>query len=284
VFASLSANGQSLEEHLGSPESIDELADRAPDGEIDLSAGVHKIHVPRQLEAPAREHGGHVSRAVLARVHDQAQRQAIRPRAGEQAGSEISDRGSAAQRWEQRSAWGSRSNGHSYNGHQPVAEQLPDDPAFKAYFALLVKRHGEERARSILVPKRHNTAFYPNMTLQALNQHVRVIVPVAVDRTSPCLSDHVQRRARRDEPRLRAPPQSHPLGRVADQTDDLECFRRCQTGLSARGSEWVWLPAASRPTARTRAGRLRQPGHRRIQQARRNTPLGCAYERGRVRS
>ena len=104
-------------------------------------------------------------------------------RAGEDSASAISDRGSAAQRWEQRSAWGARSTGHSYNGHQPIAEQLPDDPLFNSYRALLEKQHGVGRTRQILTPKRHNTAFYPNMTLQALNQHVRVIVPVAVDRT-----------------------------------------------------------------------------------------------------
>ena len=43
VFASLAADGLSLEEHLGhAKDSIDELVDRAPAGEIDLSAGVHK--------------------------------------------------------------------------------------------------------------------------------------------------------------------------------------------------------------------------------------------------
>ena len=42
VFASLAEQGPSLEDHLGSAkDSIDELVDRAPDGEIDLSAGVH---------------------------------------------------------------------------------------------------------------------------------------------------------------------------------------------------------------------------------------------------
>lgn len=25
------------------------------------------------------------------------------------------------------------------------------------------------------------------------------------------------------------------------QTDDLECFRRCQNGLAAQSSDWVWF-------------------------------------------
>ena len=243
IFASLAERGPGIEEHLGTAkDSIDELADRAPDGEIDLGGGVHKYmfrgnwklqlentvdmyHVPFSHESSVSRSGRQFSRG-----------------AGQSAGSAISDRGSAAERWEQRPAWGSRTNGHSYAGHQPVAEEIPDTPVFKSYFAALEARHGRERALQILQPKRHNTAFYPNMTLQALNQHVRVIVPVAVDRTEV----HVY------PVRLKGAPKEMNDGFVRHlnlthsaasliQTDDLECFRRCQTGLSAQNSEWVWF-------------------------------------------
>ena len=243
VFASLAERGPCLEDHLGSAkDSIDELVDRAPDGEIDLSAGVHKYmfrgnwklqlentvdmyHVPFSHESSVSRSGRQFSRG-----------------AGQSAGSAISDRGSAAQRWEQRTAWGSRSNGHSYAGHQPVAEELPDTPTFKAYFSALEARHGKERALEILKPKRHNTAFYPNMTLQALNQHVRVIVPVAIDRTEV----HVYPIKFKGAPKemndgfVRHLNLTHSAASLI-QTDDLECFRRCQTGLSAQSSDWVWF-------------------------------------------
>lgn len=243
VFASLAEQGPCLEDHLGSAkDSIDELVDRAPDGEIDLSAGVHKYmfrgnwklqlentvdmyHVPFSHESSVSRSGRQFSRG-----------------AGQSAGSAISDRGSAAQRWEQRIAWGSRSNGHSYAGHQPVAEELPDTPTFRAYFSALEARHGKERALEILKPKRHNTAFYPNMTLQALNQHVRVIVPVAVDRTEV----HVYPIKFKGAPKemndgfVRHLNLTHSAASLI-QTDDLECFRRCQTGLSAQNSDWVWF-------------------------------------------
>ena len=218
------------------------MVDRAPDGEIDLSAGVHKYmfrgnwklqlentvdmyHVPFSHESSVSRSGRQFSRG-----------------AGQSAGSAISDRGSAAQRWEQRTAWGSRSNGHSYAGHQPVAEELPDTPTFKAYFSALEARHGKERALEILKPKRHNTAFYPNMTLQALNQHVRVIVPVAIDRTEV----HVYPIKFKGAPKemndgfVRHLNLTHSAASLI-QTDDLECFRRCQTGLSAQSSDWVWF-------------------------------------------
>ena len=243
VFASLAADGLSLEEHLGhAKDSIDELVDRAPAGEIDLSAGVHKYmfrgnwklqlenvvdmyHVPFSHESTIRRSGRQFGR-----------------RAGEDSGSAISDKGAAAKRWEERAAWGSRENGHSYTGHQPVAEQLPDDPTFRSYLASLEALHGIERARETLRPKRHNTAFYPNMTLQALNQHVRVIVPVAVDRTEVHVYP-VQLKGAPDEMNrgfVRHLNNTHSAASLI-QTDDLECFRRCQIGLKTQGSDWVWF-------------------------------------------
>ena len=243
IFASLSKQGPSLDEHLGhAKDSIDELCDRAPAGEIELGGGVHKYlyrgnwklqlenavdmyHVPFSHESSVRRSGKQFGR-----------------RAGEDSSSAISDRGSAAERWEQRSAWGARSSGHSYNGHQPIAEQLPDDPVFNAYRALLEKKHGASRTRQILTPKRHNTAFYPNMTLQALNQHVRVIVPVAVDRTEVHVYP-VMLKGAPDEMNkgfVRHLNVTHSAASLI-QTDDLECFRRCQDGMKAPGSDWVWF-------------------------------------------
>jgi benzoate/toluate 1,2-dioxygenase subunit alpha len=243
VFASLAPKGPSLEEHLGGArDSIDEVVDRAPDGEIDLGAGVHKYmyrgnwklqlentvdmyHVPFSHESTVRRSGKQFGR-----------------RAGEESGSAISDRGNAAQRWEERVAWASRADGHSYNGHQPVAEQESDDPVYKSYVASLEAWHGVARTREILRPKRHNTAFYPNMTLQALNQHVRVIVPVAVDRTEVHVYPIKLKGAPEEMNRgfVRHLSLTHSAASLI-QTDDLECFRRCQTGLASQGSDWVWF-------------------------------------------
>ena len=243
VFASLAADGPTLTEHLGPARmSIDELVDRAPDGEIDLSAGVHKYmfrgnwklqlentvdmyHVPFSHESSVRRDGRQFDRGT-----------------GQKAGSAISDRGSAAQKWEQRIAWGSRSNGHSWAGHQPVAEEASTDPVYLEYVAALEARHGKERTQVILAPKRHNTAFYPNMTLQALNSHVRVIVPIAVDRTEvnvfPIRLKGAPEAMNRQS--VRHLNLTHSAASLI-QTDDLECFRRCQEGLSAQSSDWVWF-------------------------------------------
>ena len=139
-------------------------------------------------------------------------------------------------------AWGAAAYGHSYAGHQPVAEGNPDDPVFKEYIAALEARHGKSRTEEILRPRRHNTAFFPNMTLQALNYHVRVIIPVAVDRTEI----HVY------PVQFKGAPAAMNAGFVRHmnvthsaasfiQTDDLECFRRCQEGIVAQASDWIWF-------------------------------------------
>jgi benzoate/toluate 1,2-dioxygenase alpha subunit len=243
IFASLAESGQGLDDFLGhAKESIDELCDRAPEGEIDLSGGVHKYtfrgNWKLQLENTVDMY--HVPFSHESTVGASGRQFGRRP--GEKAGSAISDRGGAAARWEERTAWGSRANGHSYAGHQPVAESLPDDPLFRSYVAMLEARYGRERTAEILRPKRHNTAFYPNMTLQALNHHVRVIHPVAVDRTE----------IRVYPVKLKGAPEEMNRGFVRHlnvthsassliQTDDLENFRRCQDGVSGQGSDWVWF-------------------------------------------
>jgi phenylpropionate dioxygenase-like ring-hydroxylating dioxygenase large terminal subunit len=243
VFASLAAGGQSLDDYLGhAKDSIDELCDRAPDGEVDLSGGVHRYtfrgNWKLQLENTVDMY--HVPFSHESTVSRSGRQFGRRP--GDSAGSAISDRGSAAARWEQRTAWGSRANGHSYAGHQPVAETLPDDPLFKSYVALLEAKHGPERALEILRPRRHNTAFFPNMTLQALNHHVRVIQPVAVDRTEIRVYP-VKLKGAPDEMNrgfIRHLNVTHSAASLI-QTDDLENFRRCQAGAEAQGSEWVWF-------------------------------------------
>lgn len=243
IFASLAETGPSLAEHLGhARHSIDELADRAPAGELDLGGGVHRYlfrgnwklqlensvdmyHVPFSHESTVGRTGRQFSR-----------------RTGDNEASAISDRGAAAARWEQRVAWGSRASGHAYAGHQPIAEALPHDPVFKSYVAALEARHGPERTQEILRPKRHNTAFYPNMTLQALNQHVRVIIPMAVDRTEVHVYPVQLKGAPAEMNRgfVRHLNLTHSAASLI-QTDDLECFRRCQDGLAAGNSEWVWF-------------------------------------------
>ena len=244
VFASLSADGPDLATHLGHARaSIDELVDKAPDGAVDLSGGVHKYlfrgnwklqmentvdmyHVPFSHESTLRRDGRQFSR-----------------RRGDQSGSDIATSGAAADRWEQRIAWASKETGHTYTGHQPAAEQKAnEDPVYREYVAALTARLGEEKTAEALNPKRHNTWFFPNMSLQALNPHVRVVRPVAIDRTEiwvyPIRFCGAPEAMNVDL--VRQLNLTHSAASLI-QTDDLENFTRVQEGLGAQNSDWVWF-------------------------------------------
>ena len=54
---------------------------------------------------------------------------------------------------EERVAWGAAQYGHSYAGHQPVAEGRLDDSVFDEYVAALAARHSKARTEEILTPR-----------------------------------------------------------------------------------------------------------------------------------
>ena len=242
VFASLSPDGPDLTQHLGHARaSIDELVDKAPGGSVDLSGGVHKYmfrgnwklqmentvdmyHVPFSHESTLRRDGRQFSR-----------------RRGDDSGSTVSTTGAAAERWEQRVAWASKETGHTYTGHQPAAEHTAsEDPVFQEYVASLTALHGAEKTQDILNPKRHNTWYFPNMSLQALNPHVRVIRPVTVDRTEvwvyPVTFKGAPEAMNADI--IIQLNRTHAAASLI-QTDDLENFTRVQNGVGAANFDWV---------------------------------------------
>ena len=243
VFASLAESGPDLDLWLGEAKSsIDEILARAPDGEIELTGGVHRYlyrgNWKLQLENVVDMY--HVPFSHESTVSRSGKQFGRRP--GEKAASKISSKGNAAVRWEERIAWGAGQFGHSYTGHQPVAEKLLENPIFKEYLSALEKRHGATRAREVLLPRRHNTAFFPNLSLQALNLHVRVIYPLSVDRTEVRVYP-IKLKGAPDEMNhgfIRHLNLTHSAASLI-QTDDLECFRRCQVGGEADNSEWVWF-------------------------------------------
>jgi len=243
VFACVAEEAPPLKDWLGpSRHSIDDIVDRSPSGKVLLNAGIHRYvfrgnwkfqlentvdmyHVPFSHESTLSPRGHQFSR-----------------RQGDDVGSTISDEGKPAERWEKREAWGAAINGHSYTGHQPVADKKREDPAYLRYVESLRSNHSPERLAEVLAPRRHNTAFYPNMSLQALNQHVRVIRPVGVDRTEilvwPVLFEGAPAEMNRDI--IRGLNVTHSAASLI-QTDDLENFHRCQMGSAAENSEWVWF-------------------------------------------
>src|SRR5262249_41441710 len=74
-------------------------------------------------------------------------------------------------------------NGHGWTSNTSLDDGKRSSPAFDEYKRVLAEKVGAERAREILTPRLHNSLIYPNVSIMGLNIHVRVIKPIAVDRT-----------------------------------------------------------------------------------------------------
>jgi phenylpropionate dioxygenase-like ring-hydroxylating dioxygenase large terminal subunit len=135
--------------------------------------------------------------------------------------------------------------GHVYMGgfyKGGVIGAQREDAVFTRYRAQLVERHGEEKAAAVLALDRFNNLVWPNLSINARFAAMRVVQPLAADRTVVevlCL--------RLDG----AAPEMHeltlqfvnlaasPASLVA--SDDLEVFERCQRGLQDTALDWIDL-------------------------------------------
>jgi hypothetical protein len=113
-------------------------------------------------------------------------------------------------------------------------------PAFDEYKRVLADKVGADRATEILTPRLHNSLIYPNMSIMGLNIHVRVIKPLAVDRTEVNIFPIrlVGAPAAMNFGNIRLLNVTHSAASFV-QTDDLESFVRAQKGLQSHLTDWV---------------------------------------------
>jgi phenylpropionate dioxygenase-like ring-hydroxylating dioxygenase large terminal subunit len=247
IFASLAAEGPSLADYLGDiADALDNMADRAPAGELEAAGGVlrqefrgnWKLMMENTLDLlhPGFVHQSSVA-AVRAHLDD-----GERADEAEQAIQMIAANGLPLDRWDDQNVYGF-DNGHCYmEGFYKggVIDPALDAPEFDAYRAAMQDAYGEARMREILARETFNNLIYPNVTLNTRYQFLRLIQPVAVDRThvySYCF-------------RLKGAPDemlpmsvrfvttvSSPSSLIA--TDDLAVFERTHQALADGGSEWI---------------------------------------------
>jgi hypothetical protein len=129
--------------------------------------------------------------------------------------------------------------GHGYQGRPPV-ETLPSGAVYEDYVSRLVAKHGEERTQQILKYDRFNSVIYPSMTFQAFGQHIRVVRPLAVDRTEIQVYPVSLKGAPEafNTAAIRSLAATHSAASMI-QTDDIEIFERAQRGLASTGNDWV---------------------------------------------
>jgi benzoate/toluate 1,2-dioxygenase subunit alpha len=244
VFARLSRSGASFEQYFGdSLSSIDNLADRSPVGRLEVSgAPLRYMHnsnwkmFVENLNDTMHPMVAHESSAGTARSlwKDQPP-DAPKPMVIEQFLPFVSN-------YEFFDKMGVKiyDNGHSYTGVNFSIHSSYS--AISEYAAQMEAAYGAERAQAILGESRHNTVYYPSLTVKGAIQTIRVVRPIAVDRT---LIESFTLRL------IGAPPalleRSATYNRVVNAPtsvvghDDLYCYRAIQEGLASNGNEWVSL-------------------------------------------
>ena len=244
VFARLSADGPGFREFFGeSLSSIDNMVDRAPEGELVLAGGalryLHNCNWKmfiENLNDTMHPMVAHESSAGIAKqLWKDKPADEPKPMAIEQFVPFASD-------YKFFDDMGVRvfANGHSYTGVNFSIHSKYS--AVPEYEAALVARHGEERAHAILREARHNTVYYPSLTIKGAIQAIRVVRPLGPDRT--IIESYTFRLKGAPAPlHQRTMTYSRlinsPMSVVGH--DDLHAYRSIQEGLASTGNEWVSL-------------------------------------------
>ena len=239
VFASSNPKVSKLDDYLvGAKSGIDDICDRAPGGEVEIAGGVHKYvfkgNWKFQIENVVdlyHPYYSHESTLV-------GEGQQFKRRSGDRGGLKIEERsGQPSSQFDTTGIWAFE-NGHTYTGKGPTGER--SGPLHEEYLRRMIKVHGKKRTQEIVDFNRHNTAVYPNLIIQSLSQHIRVIFP----RSEKLTEVHVYPLRLKGAPEgmheqvVRYLNVTHSPASFV-QTDDLECFKRCQEGLQTQGSDWV---------------------------------------------
>jgi phenylpropionate dioxygenase-like ring-hydroxylating dioxygenase large terminal subunit len=258
VFASLAADGPDLGTFLGPvASSFDDMVERAPDDTLEVAGGVFKHAYDgnwklylENLNDGVHPNAVHQSSIEAARAQDDS---VATDGAGEIAVRQMRQNGAAYGFWEKEVGLFTFPFGHSYLSDYHTDEKLvvaKRDPVFADYIDALERAKGRARAQAILGVGRWNTNLYPNCSFMSQFRQLRVVHPIAVDRTEVHTFNF----------RMRAAPARlfHDTIRFANVvngtgspvlTDDLETYGRIQAGLQARGPEWI---NAARQFARER--------------------------------
>ena len=244
VFARLSGKGIGFKEYFGeSLSSIDYLADRSPEGELEMTGGclryLHNCNwkmFVENLNDTMHPMIAHASSAGTAkRLWEGQPADKPKPMAVEQFVPFVNG-------YQFFDEMGVKvyPHGHGYSGVNFSIHSAYSP--IKEYEQAMRRAYGEERAKDILGTVRHNTVYYPSLTIKGAIQSIRVARPLAADRT---LIESWTFRLKGAPDSLLARTVMYnrlinsPMSVVGH--DDLHCYRSIQEGLAAQGNEWVNL-------------------------------------------
>src|SRR5688572_12764079 len=251
IFASLADSGPGLEEFLGPAKaSFDDFVDRAPGGELEVAGGVFKHAYNGNWKLMLENHldGAHPAWVHASSVA--VARGAPEPgKPGEEQYSDIAVRqmrqnGAPDAVWEAIGMW-TTPHGHGYMGDYHDDSRLVaglGNPVFEDYRARLVDRLGEKEADRILRVTLWNTIIYPNCSFMSQFRQLRIIHPIAVNRSVVTTYSF----------RMKDAPAQMFRDTIAFAnvvngtgswvlTDDLEVYERIQNGFASGAVDWAYI-------------------------------------------
>jgi phenylpropionate dioxygenase-like ring-hydroxylating dioxygenase large terminal subunit len=263
IFASLAAEGTDFAVALGPMKSsLDDIVDRAPDGEIEFAGGVlrqvsssnWKLIIENandMVHAGAlHESANDAALATSTEGYDPefGQHRVAAMRSNASPLAKMDESGTAGYPW-----------GHSFIGGLPRAPR--GGAVFAEYRRRMVARHGEARTNEILSVTRHLNLIYPNLLTNGFYSMIKVILPVAVDRTE-VLAFPIRLKGAPEEMFHTTINMVNNTGSTAGlaMADDLEMYQRCQLGYAAESVEWIDLGRGYGLERRDDTGALRATG------------------------
>jgi benzoate/toluate 1,2-dioxygenase alpha subunit len=244
IFARTAPAGAGFEEYFGdSLSSIDNLVERSPAGRLEIAGGVlrylhdcnWKMFVENLNDAMHPMVAHESSAGTAKRLWEQGPTSGPMPMVIEQFVPFVN-----GYDFFEKMGVKVYENGHSYTGvnfsihskYSSVGE----------YERCMAAAYGEERARHILGESRHNTVYYPSLTIKGAIQAIRVARPLAVDKTL-IESWTFRLIGAPDELLARTTTYSRLINSPTSVVghDDLHCYRSIQEGLASGSNDWVSL-------------------------------------------
>ncbi len=233
VFASVSPEGLTLDQHLGgAKEYIDLFMDLSPNGRIGVQAGIQKLRYSGNWKfMPENSMEGDYHGPFIHRVAFELHSKRTGLDMSSLYENEIPD------------VIRSIPGGHmveDYRGATMAPPNRPPSEARKQYAAAMEARYGKEKAQQLLSTMAPLIYVFPNLLY--LMTHIRTVRPVSVDETfvyyQPVTLDGAPQEI--NEERLR----SHEFMFGAAgfiSPDDIEIMERNQIALNAAGNEWLFI-------------------------------------------
>ncbi len=243
VFASLSAEGPSLEDWLGPARiAFDDICDRAPEGEVEIVPTCFrviqnsnwKIFLENQLDAlhPAVTHESTGRAAAEVEAEFRKNRKEV-----PLSYHFLSAFATPINKWDGFQTLGYRHGHCILTGYMGLR---PRDPDTLAYEKVMAKAYGRQRMEEILGVNIHHVLIYPGLSVQSPLQQLRAVRPLAVDRTLTEIwhfrlkgaPEAIYRRALGYYNLINSPS-------TMVNADDLWNFWKCHQGLASDGGDWV---------------------------------------------